>query len=71
MGIDKLLLNKGYEAAFPLHDGPPEPNGDDHHGTTQILQRYWARMGMWYKDQPLDMIRGYFGEKMGLQIDCE
>lgn len=31
----------------------------------QILYEYWARWGRWYKYQPLDHIRNYFGEKVG------
>ena len=29
----------------------------------QILWEYWARYRRWYKYQPLDRIRSYFGEK--------
>lgn len=32
----------------------------------QILYEYWARWGRWYKYQPLDHIREYFGEKIGI-----
>ena len=32
----------------------------------QVLYRYWARWGCWYKYQPLDHIREYFGEKIGI-----
>lgn len=32
----------------------------------QILYEYWARWGRWYKYQPLDHIRNYFGEKVGM-----
>uniref|UniRef100_A0A1I8F4Q3 Anoctamin n=1 Tax=Macrostomum lignano TaxID=282301 RepID=A0A1I8F4Q3_9PLAT len=32
----------------------------------QILNAYWAKWGLWYKYQPLDHIREYYGEK----IDC-
>ena len=34
--------------------------------TRQVLYEYWARWGMWYKYQPLDHIRAYFGEKIGI-----
>ena len=32
----------------------------------QILYEYWARWGRWYKYQPLDHIRDYFGEKIAI-----
>ena len=30
----------------------------------QILYQYWARYTCWFKYQPLDHIRRYFGEKI-------
>uniref|UniRef100_A0A1I8GWE9 Anoctamin n=1 Tax=Macrostomum lignano TaxID=282301 RepID=A0A1I8GWE9_9PLAT len=30
----------------------------------QLLHNYWARWKLWYKFQPLDHIRDYFGEKI-------
>uniref|UniRef100_A0A8B9IRS7 Anoctamin n=1 Tax=Amazona collaria TaxID=241587 RepID=A0A8B9IRS7_9PSIT len=32
----------------------------------QLLYREWARYGVFYKFQPIDLIRKYFGEKIGL-----
>lgn len=32
----------------------------------QVLYEFWARWGKWYKYQPLDHIREYFGEKIGI-----
>lgn len=32
----------------------------------QVLYHYWARWWKWYKYQPLDHIREYFGEKIAL-----
>ena len=32
----------------------------------QILFHYWAAWGKWYKYQPLDHIREYFGEKIAI-----
>lgn len=32
----------------------------------QIIYNYWARWCKWYKYQPLDHIREYFGEKIAL-----
>lgn len=70
LGIDRLVEEGVYAAAFPLHDGPyQKPN---HYvvpeclNRRQILYEYWARWGRWYKYQPLDHIREYFGEKIGI-----
>lgn len=30
----------------------------------QILYRYWARISNWRKEQPMQLIREYFGEKI-------
>jgi hypothetical protein len=66
VGIEKLLANKGYLAAFPLHDGEFDPDfNDDVLSDRNLLWQHWSRFGKWYKHQPLDKIRGYFGEKIG------
>jgi hypothetical protein len=67
IGIGKLLENGGYEAAYPLHDGNPnEPEKEGEEPSfVYTLRRHWARFGVWYKRQPLDLIRGYFGEELG------
>ncbi|KAG8125874.1 hypothetical protein E2320_020980 [Naja naja] len=70
MGINRLLSNGTYEAAFPPHEGshksrhPIKTHGANNH--RHLLYERWARWGMWYKYQPLDLIRRYFGEKIGL-----
>uniref|UniRef100_A0A452GTV9 Anoctamin n=1 Tax=Gopherus agassizii TaxID=38772 RepID=A0A452GTV9_9SAUR len=70
MGINRLLSNGTYEAAFPPHEGshksrhPIKTHGAQNH--RHLLYERWARWGMWYKYQPLDLIRRYFGEKIGL-----
>ncbi|KAK2192818.1 hypothetical protein NP493_22g05054 [Ridgeia piscesae] len=71
VGIERLIEEGAYAAAFPLHDGPYKkpPYYDvkpDQLNTRQVLYEYWARWGMWYKYQPLDHIRAYFGEKIGI-----
>uniref|UniRef100_A0A663MEQ2 Anoctamin n=1 Tax=Athene cunicularia TaxID=194338 RepID=A0A663MEQ2_ATHCN len=69
-GINRLLNNGTYEAAFPPHEGshksrhPIKTHGAQNH--RHLLYERWARWGMWYKYQPLDLIRRYFGEKIGL-----
>uniref|UniRef100_H3ADU6 Anoctamin n=1 Tax=Latimeria chalumnae TaxID=7897 RepID=H3ADU6_LATCH len=70
VGIDRLVTENVFTAAFPLHDGPfTVPNEDippENLSLRQILYKYWARWGKWYKYQPLDHIRAYFGEKIAL-----
>lgn len=46
---------------LPGHETPP-----DHLNQRQVLYHYWARWSKWYKYQPLDHIREYFGEKIAL-----
>uniref|UniRef100_A0A8C6WVE2 Anoctamin n=1 Tax=Neogobius melanostomus TaxID=47308 RepID=A0A8C6WVE2_9GOBI len=70
MGLNRLLNNNSYEAAFPLHEGsyhskhPVRTHGADNQ--RHLLYECWAWWGVWYKYQPLDLIRRYFGEKIGL-----
>ncbi|XP_060596933.1 anoctamin-4-like isoform X3 [Ruditapes philippinarum] len=69
-GIKKLLANGSYSAAYPLHDGKytsehsilTRGKRNDRH----LLYELWARPKAWYKFQPLDKIRDYFGEKIGI-----
>ncbi|XP_061492649.1 anoctamin-7 [Rhineura floridana] len=70
VGIERLLSEEVFTAAFPLHDGPYklplEENPPIQLNQRQILFRYWARWSKWKKYQPLDHIRRYFGEKTAL-----
>uniref|UniRef100_A0A8C9BKL2 Anoctamin n=1 Tax=Phocoena sinus TaxID=42100 RepID=A0A8C9BKL2_PHOSS len=65
MGINSLIANNIYEAAYPLHDGEYDSPGDDVNDR-KLLYQEWARYGVFYKFQPIDLIRKYFGEKIGL-----
>ncbi|XP_023593562.1 anoctamin-5 [Trichechus manatus latirostris] len=67
-GIERLLNSKIYSSAFPLHDGqywkpsePPNPVNERH-----VLHKNWARFSYFYKEQPLNLIRKYYGEKIGI-----
>ncbi|XP_050787165.1 anoctamin-7-like isoform X3 [Gopherus flavomarginatus] len=70
IGINRLLNERVYSAAFPLHEGPfemPEsevPN--EALNPRQVLYHFWAQWGCWYRYQPLDHIRQYFGEKIAI-----
>ncbi|XP_036374283.1 anoctamin-4-like [Megalops cyprinoides] len=70
IGLNRLLSNNSYEAAFPLHEGSyRSKNSIRTHGAENhrhLLFECWAWWGVWYKYQPLDLIRRYFGEKIGL-----
>ncbi|XP_071112363.1 anoctamin-4-like isoform X7 [Haliotis cracherodii] len=69
-GIKKMLSTNSYVAAYPLHEGNYESEhslltrgkANDRH----LLYEVWAKPWMWYKFQPLDYIRRYFGEKIGI-----
>jgi len=70
IGIERLLEEDVYTAAYALHDGPYElpdvPYKPENLNMRQILYEYWAKWGQWYKYQPLDHIREYFGEQIGI-----
>uniref|UniRef100_A0A8C2Y306 Anoctamin n=1 Tax=Capra hircus TaxID=9925 RepID=A0A8C2Y306_CAPHI len=60
-----LLANGVYSAAYPLHDGDYE--GDNvEFNDRKLLYEEWACYGVFYKYQPIDLVRQYFGEKIGL-----
>uniref|UniRef100_A0A3Q2CBV6 Anoctamin n=1 Tax=Cyprinodon variegatus TaxID=28743 RepID=A0A3Q2CBV6_CYPVA len=52
-----LLLGSGiYTAAYPLHDV----------SNANLLYEEWANYSVFYKYQPIGLVRKYFGEKIGL-----
>ncbi|XP_011485275.1 anoctamin-1 isoform X1 [Oryzias latipes] len=63
MGITSLLANSIYMAAYPPHDG--DINGMDRNDR-RLLYEEWASYSVFYKYQPVGLIRKYFGEKVGL-----
>uniref|UniRef100_A0A672KVH3 Anoctamin n=1 Tax=Sinocyclocheilus grahami TaxID=75366 RepID=A0A672KVH3_SINGR len=58
IGITSLLGSGVYLAVYPLHDV------SIHHYT--LLYEEWASYSVFYKYQPIGLIRKYFGEKIGL-----
>ncbi|XP_075423741.1 anoctamin-1 isoform X3 [Ascaphus truei] len=64
MGITSLLANGVYSAAYPQHDGDYE--GDAEPNDRKLLCHEWASYGVFYKYQPIDLVRKYFGEKIAL-----
>ncbi|NXY91153.1 ANO1 protein, partial [Alcedo cyanopectus] len=65
MGITSLLANGVYSAAYPLHDGDYEGENVEPNDR-KLLCEEWASYGVFYKYQPIDLVRKYFGEKIGL-----
>ncbi|KAM9127924.1 anoctamin-7 isoform 3-T5 [Pangshura tecta] len=70
VGVDRLLSENVFAAAFPLHEGPFAVPADrlapESLTERQVLFQYWARWRKWNRYQPLDHIRRYFGEKIAL-----
>ncbi|XP_039393424.1 anoctamin-1 isoform X1 [Mauremys reevesii] len=64
-GITSLLANGVYSAAYPLHDGDYEGENVELNDR-KLLCEEWASYGVFYKYQPIDLVRKYFGEKIGL-----
>ncbi|RMC10046.1 hypothetical protein DUI87_12843 [Hirundo rustica rustica] len=67
-GINKLLDTGIYKAAFPLHDSSfRHPSTDPTCPSERyLLYREWAHPKNIFKLQPLDFIRKYYGEKIGI-----
>jgi len=61
-GITKLISDGVYLAAYPLHDGSIHTEGSKR----KLLYDEWATLKQFWKFQPLDAIRDYYGVKMGL-----
>uniref|UniRef100_A0A3B4E1W8 Anoctamin n=1 Tax=Pygocentrus nattereri TaxID=42514 RepID=A0A3B4E1W8_PYGNA len=67
-GIKRLLSNGTYTSAYPLHDcrywkkaKETQCESERYH-----LYKHWARFLCFYKEQPLNLIRKYYGEKIGI-----
>nr|KAG5704950.1 hypothetical protein BaRGS_022792 [Batillaria attramentaria] len=63
-GVRKMIADEFYCAAFPLHEGHWKPGSADNE--RKLLFDHWAWWKSCFKFQPLDHIRHYFGEKIGL-----
>ncbi|XP_017060819.1 anoctamin-1 isoform X2 [Drosophila ficusphila] len=61
-GIERLIAEGVYSAAYPLHDGEITETGT----MRALLYKHWASVPKWYRYQPLDDIKEYFGVKIGL-----
>uniref|UniRef100_A0A8C2KVH5 Anoctamin n=1 Tax=Cyprinus carpio TaxID=7962 RepID=A0A8C2KVH5_CYPCA len=67
-GIKRLLNNGTYTSAYPLHDCKYWKKAEDMQCDSERyhLYRYWARFLCFYKKQPLNLIKKYYGEKIGI-----
>uniref|UniRef100_A0A8W4FD11 Anoctamin n=1 Tax=Sus scrofa TaxID=9823 RepID=A0A8W4FD11_PIG len=67
-GINRLVSSGIYKAAFPLHDCNFSRQSEDLSCPNEryLLYREWAHPRSIYKKQPLDLIRKYYGEKIGI-----
>ncbi|XP_049984663.1 anoctamin-6 isoform X1 [Alexandromys fortis] len=67
-GINRLVSSGIYKAAFPLHDCKFNYESEDPNCPSEryLLYREWAHPRSIYKKQPLDLIRKYYGEKIGI-----
>ncbi|CAL4067583.1 unnamed protein product, partial [Meganyctiphanes norvegica] len=61
-GIEKLLTDQTYDASYPIHEGGLK----DGQNARSVLFNHWASVRNFYKYQPLDHIKDYFGVKIGL-----
>ncbi|XP_034950899.1 anoctamin-4 isoform X1 [Chelonus insularis] len=61
-GVDRLISEHAYTAAYPLHDG----NLRTPNSTRYLLYTHWASLQKCFHYQPLDYIKEYFGVKIGL-----
>lgn len=67
-GITKLLDGGVYKAAYPLHDCRFNVTSKEEGCPNEryLLYEEWAHPKSFYKMQPLDLIRKYYGEKIGI-----
>ena len=64
IGINSLLQKRVFTTAFPLHS----EIGKEQNSPTirDILHQTWANFSSWYKYQPIETIRDYFGEQIAI-----
>ncbi|XP_037616731.1 anoctamin-6 isoform X2 [Sebastes umbrosus] len=67
-GITKLLDGGVYKAAYPLHDCRFNVKSEEDGCPNEryLLYEEWAHPKSFYKMQPLNLIRKYYGEKIGI-----
>lgn len=63
-GVRRLINDGVYTDCFALHEGGYGKENSSNY--RKLLFDHWASWGSFYKEQPVDYIRNYFGEKIGL-----
>ncbi|XP_053396990.1 anoctamin-4-like isoform X3 [Mercenaria mercenaria] len=63
-GIKKMLADEYYSAAYPLHEGHWKSGSATNQRKT--LYENWAYWRKFFKIQPLEYIRNYYGSQIGL-----
>ena len=67
VGLRNMIYEGAYQAGYPLHDGPAKlESGEQPTNDRQRLKRDWARFGRFYKFQPYNEIKNYFGSEIAL-----
>eukprot|EP00053_Salpingoeca_punica_P016735 m.159045 g.159045 ORF g.159045 m.159045 type:complete len:933 (+) comp17033_c0_seq2:80-2878(+) len=66
IGIKRLINNATYTDCFPLHDGPFEEDPERESRNRRLLYDQWGKLFKFYRKQPHDLIRNYFGEKVAI-----
>ncbi|KAI1726715.1 calcium-activated chloride channel domain-containing protein [Ditylenchus destructor] len=67
-GIERLIQGGSYSAAYPLHDEIKYHDRDVNYDTCsdrQLLWETWVKQENVCKYQPLNLIKNYFGTKIG------
>ncbi|XP_060605683.1 anoctamin-4-like isoform X3 [Ruditapes philippinarum] len=64
VGIKKMLADGYYSAAYPLHEGHWKAGSASN--PRKILYENWAYWRKFFKVQPLEYIRNYYGSQIGL-----
>ncbi len=65
-GIQRLLADKTFEDAYPLHDAyDAASRHKETKNDRELLMQQWASFRCCFRKQPLHIIRRYFGEKIG------
>ena len=65
-GISYLIHENVFHTFYPIHDGPALTKIKDQTAvnTRQKLQKVWASFSNTFHYQPIDAIKGYFGQKV-------
>nr|CAD2192904.1 unnamed protein product [Meloidogyne enterolobii] len=67
-GIERLIRNNTYSAAYPLHEELDTSSKTDDYSTCpsdrQLLYETWVKLKNLVKYQPLDLIQKYYGTKI-------